>query len=226
MKRTFLFLSLFILLSSCSQGQSISVSYDQLKQQIESERLKFQTAYTTADAPEKLKLIIEARTFVFNKITTDLFNAWYGPPWDFNGTTTIPRQGKIACGYFVTTVLQDAGFDIPRIKWAQLASETFILELTSDVKRFSNKPIEDVIAYIKQQGDGLYIVGLDVHVGFIYKSGNTILFEHSNYYNPDDGVMAQALASYQPLSQSSYRIVGKILGDDMMERWVMGNAYN
>jgi hypothetical protein len=43
---------------------------------------------------------------------------------------------------------------------------------------------------------------------------------YSNYYNPDVGVMSQDLNSYNPLSNSSYRVVGKILGDEMMVNWI------
>ena len=37
---------------------------------------------------------------------------WIGTVWDFNGVTRTPKQGAIACGYFVTNVLTDLGFKI------------------------------------------------------------------------------------------------------------------
>lgn len=46
-----------------------------------------------------------------------------GTKWDYNRTTEIPRTGSIACEYFVTTVLRDAGVRLSRSKLAQLASE-------------------------------------------------------------------------------------------------------
>jgi len=211
-----------LLFIRCGYAQPSVSSYSILKATIESRRLEFQDRHAKTDGYAKKKVINEARDYLFSVIINDMFDAWYGTPWDFNGTTTTPGQGTIACGYFVTTVLQDAGFEIPRVKWAQEASETMIMHMTTDIKRFSNRPVDEVSNYLKQKGDGLYIVGLDVHTGFIFKSGDTIRFVHSNYYNPDVGVMAQDLDSYNPFQNSSYRVVGKILGDEMMRKWILG----
>ncbi|MBC7852151.1 MAG: hypothetical protein IAF94_01845, partial [Pirellulaceae bacterium] len=41
-----------------------------------------------------------------------MMHCWLGTPWDFNGTAKGPGGGKIACGYFVATVLKDAGFQV------------------------------------------------------------------------------------------------------------------
>src|SRR5688572_11801089 len=41
-----------------------------------------------------------------------MFEYWYGTRWGFYGTTPKPRQGKIACGYFVTTTLKHLGLNI------------------------------------------------------------------------------------------------------------------
>lgn len=110
----------------------------------------------------KDSVIDTARKFLLNTIGNDVFPYWYGTPWDFNGHTKIPQQGAIACGYFVTTVLLDAGFNIPRIKWAQLASEVFIKKLASNnLQRFSNKPISEIEEYLRNIEPGLYVVGLD-----------------------------------------------------------------
>lgn len=73
-------------------------------------------------------------------------------------------------------------FKIPRIKWAQSASEIFIKRLSSDkIKRLSDKPISVVEYYLKETGKGLYLVGLDCHVGFIVVREDEILFVHANY---------------------------------------------
>ena len=54
------------------------------------------------------------------QFTDFLLNAiiphWYGTPWDFNGHTSIPNQGEIACGYFVSTTLRDIGLKLNRFK--------------------------------------------------------------------------------------------------------------
>jgi hypothetical protein len=137
----------------------------------------------------------------------------------------VPGQGKIACGQFVNAVLCDAGFDIPRNRWAQMASEPVIQILSSDLKRFSNKPIGKVKDYIKGREDGLYIVGLDCHVGYIYKRGAEIKFVHASYYKPEQGVMMEELGSENPLKNSKYRVVGKILDAEMMRNWITRKKY-
>jgi len=111
---------------------------------------------------------------------------WYGTPWDFNGTTQTPGEGSIACGYFITTVLQHAGVRINRVRLAQCASQQMIEEIiVNNQKRiFSNASMEKFTGHIKQQGFGLYIVGLDAHVGFLYNDGQEIYFIHAKWANP------------------------------------------
>ena len=62
---------------------------------------------------------------------------WVETKWDFNGVSRVSRQGSIACGYFVTTVLEDIGFKLNRIKLSQQASSVMIFNLCANVKRLS-----------------------------------------------------------------------------------------
>lgn len=126
----------------------------------------------------------------------------------------------------MNTVLFDAGFDIPIARWSQLASEEFIVKLTKNLKRYRNVPVGTVAADMTAGSDGLYLVGLDRHVGFICVKGNDITFVHSNYYQKEIGVMAERLDTRNPLRDSKYRVIGKLLGDEMMEHWITGRAYN
>lgn len=196
--------------------------YPALKQRIEDRRLAFAFAYQAADSVTRATIIDSARSYLFDRITLDILPAWYGTPWDFNGTTRTPGTGTIACGYFVNTVLQDAGFRIPRIKWSQMAAEPITVKLSHRIKRFRDRPVSEVITYIQTQGDGLYKVGLDNHVGFIVARKGVIRFVHSNYYQRDIGVMSEPLDGNNPLASSRYRIIGSLLGADMMRAWIMG----
>ena len=47
-------------------------------------------------------------------------NAWEGTPWDFNGHTRYPQQGKYMWVFFVTTMLCDMGMHIDRVKLVNL----------------------------------------------------------------------------------------------------------
>jgi len=75
-----------------------------------------------------------SQAFLIQTITEKIFPCWYNTPCDFKGTTQQPGKGRIACGYFVTTVLRDAGFLIPRVKWAQFAPESMIHALALSAK--------------------------------------------------------------------------------------------
>lgn len=201
-------------------------TYDALKVRTEAARKQFAAKYEAAGAAERDSLIDTARNYLFEVITTDYFAHWYGTEWDFNGTTRTPGKGKIACGYFITTVLEDAGLKIPRTYWAQQASEYYITRMTSDVKRFSSKPLTEVAHYFDGREDGLYVVGLDNHVGFVVKKDDCLRFVHASYYNPKIGVQSEKLNSDNPLAVSAYRVSGRILGDDMVRKWIVGEQWD
>lgn len=220
----FVLISFYILLSSCSSPQPKSgfETYDSLKVHTANYQSSLKQEYKQANTQQKKAIVIAAQDSLLTLIVKEYFNYWKGTAWGFNGTTKEPKKGKIACGYFVTTVLQDAGFNIPRVKWAQVASETMIKSMTKDIKRFSNRPVETIEKYIKERGKGLYVVGLDNHTGFIFNNGKKIRFVHSNFYKADVGVMEQELNSKNPLKDSKYRVVGKILDNAMMTKWIKG----
>lgn len=197
-------------------------NYNALKASIEQRRAAFQRSYAIADSVQKAAVLDSARSYLFDRICLDLIPSWYGTPWDFNGTTRVPKQGRIACGYFVNTILQDAGFRLPRIKWSQQGAEAITVKLSHHIKRFRDRPVSELESYIESQGDGLFKVGLDNHVGFIVKRGNTVRFVHSNYYQPSVGVMSEPLEGNNPLAHSRYRIVGGLLGATMIEAWITG----
>ncbi len=203
-------------------GEPPSPTYAQQKAAIEAQRLVYQQRYAEADSAAREAIVDSARAYLFDRITLDLLPAWYGTPWDFNGTSRVPRQGHIACGYFVNTVLQDAGFRLPRIKWSQMAAEPITLKLAGTVKRYRDRPVSELDAWLRSRGDGLYKVGLDNHVGFIVVRGGQARFVHSSYYQPQEGVMSEPLAGNNPLAHSHYRLVGSLLDDAMMHDWITG----
>lgn len=145
-------------------------------------------------------------------VDKQLLPYWLGTGWSFNGTTQIPGQGTIACGYFVTTVLRDAGISLERVKLAQMASEDMIKILCKKekIKRYHNAGIGDFVNSVKKQGYGLYVVGLDLHTGFVLcDSSNDVYFIHSSGIPPYCVVKEQGLQS-PLLINSAYRVLGKL----------------
>lgn len=221
------------LLAACKNtpAQNLSTAtdappnYDSLKAAIEYNRKLYNQQYSiTTDSTGRQQVIKNARSYITGQIVNNLLPQWYGTPWAFEGTTTQPHTGQIACGYFVTTVLKHAGFNLPRVKWACVPSETLIKAITDkqNIKHYINTEATNVEAGIKASGPGIYIVGLDMHVGFIVNTGSEIRFVHSNYYEPATGVMSQPLNSINPLRDSKYRVAGKLLNDEMVRRWITG----
>jgi hypothetical protein len=223
--KTHLIFYLLLFISSC-QSQTNNQDYTALLKEIEAKKTSFQASFANADESDKDKIIEEARNYLTTIISNRVFEQWYGTKWDFNGTTRTPQKGEIACGYFVTTVLVDVGFKLPRIKWAQSASEVFIKKLSpNNLKRFTVRPLSEVKKYLYAAGDGLYLVGLDNHVGFVLVEGKSISFIHSNYYYPEVGVMKEDISTKNPLKDSHYRIFGKLLTDEMVVNWLEDNEY-
>lgn len=187
---------------------------------IETERLKLAREYR--QSANKKDLLEKVRKLLISSIDQNIFPFWYGTDWDFYGTTQIPKEGKIACGYFVTTVLRDAGVRVERVSLAQQASEKIIKSLTTEpfIKRFRNAPIENFVKDITNFGEGLYVVGLDNHVGFILNDGNEVYFVHSSYVEPSEVIKEKAVTS-PILSSSKYRVVGKISADEtLLVKWL------
>ena len=191
------------------------INYDSCKAAIQHNRQIQKPLWQHLSKADKEKIFTAA-------VTETIIPAWIGTPWDFNGATEIPQQGNIACGYFVTTVLRDAGLSISCVKLAQCASEQMITTLIQSkyISCFSNIAMEDFMIAIRTQGAGLYIVGLDNHTGFIYNDGKDIYFIHSTFIGTRN-VQKDNAATNPILKQSKYKVLGKISSDEkVLERWM------
>ena len=71
---------------------------------------------------------------LFNSMIDSIFPAWMGTNWDFNGTSNVPKQGEIACGYFVSTTLKHVGFNLNRYKLAQQAASVVLMYCVVTIK--------------------------------------------------------------------------------------------
>jgi hypothetical protein len=148
--------------------------------------------------------------------------AVYGTKWNFYGTTQKPNEGTIACGYFVTTTLRDMGVPINRVKMAQCASEEMIRSLCTKkhIHHLSNLGIPEFEKQLKKFGNGLYVVGLDNHTGFLLLSTQGNYFIHASGIYPFQ-VVKDKLSESPLLIKSKYRVVGKISGDEVfLRKWV------
>lgn len=192
-----------------SQGE-----YLELQSSIQDSQTRLTKQYkNSGDKKEKEVLMLLASDSLIEYMD-EAFSYWYGTSWAFNGTSQIPGEGSVACGYFVTTVLRDVGFNVKRRAWAQLASESLIRKLIDKkhIRVFVKTELDDFLTAIEAMGDGMYIVGLDTHIGFLLCTNGYVYFIHSSQRGIA-GVRKESAYRSKTLKKSKYRVVGKLSAD-------------
>ncbi|RYY68939.1 MAG: hypothetical protein EOO13_10955 [Chitinophagaceae bacterium] len=145
---------------------------------------------------------------VFNSIAHDMPLYWQGTKWDFNGVSRRPGEGAIACGYFITTILDDLGLKLNRIRLAQEPSSVLIKATCTNIKRYGG--LDDVKQYLASASPkAIFIVGLDFHTGFIIKENSKAYFFHSNYIQRS-GVIKEDIDHSRALNASKSFMIGDL----------------
>jgi hypothetical protein len=229
MRRPSMFRRLLLLgllaLPVSTTGATTPADYAVLKAGIQADQAKLQDRWRAAkDEQARAAVMGEARARVIEAISLELIPAWQGTTWEFYGTTQVPGQGAIACGYYVSTLLEHAGFAVERVKLAQQASERIIKTLTPEsfIWRSSDATVERSLAPVREHGPGIYMVGLDYHVGLLIHDGETIRWCDSSYIEPTAVTCQDPAEAFSYTSR--YRVIGKLLDDDMMTAWLEGRA--
>ena len=197
------------------------IDYQRARTELEAQRVELSAAWKKKPAETRQ----HARATLLAYLETSAFPAWEGTTWDFYGTTTTPREGKIACGYYVTTVLEQAGFKLQRVLLAQQASAYVVNTLARGTRVDWIRPAgnSEAVQEIKKRfGDGLYVIGFDYHVGFLRLDGDRAAFCHSSFIDPgsvtcEDPVPSGAFAS------RTY-VVADALNDSVLDDWILGRA--
>lgn len=154
----------------------------------------------------------------------EMMRCWLGTPWDFNGTAAKPGAGKIACGYFVATVLMDAGFRVDRYQLAQQPSGNILRTFLGkdDCILAVGKPYEQFTAELKRAEPGIYLLGLDTHVAFLVVENQDFRFIHSSGSRPWR-VVDESRAEAGVLQRSQWRMRGNLTADPkVLRRWLKG----
>ena len=155
---------------------------------------------------------------LFNSMIDSIFPAWMGTNWDFNGTSNVPKQGEIACGYFVSTTLKHVGFNLNRYKLAQQAASVVIDVLCGNNKAYSTDKSALINKLKAKKGNRLYVVGLDYHVGFIAVQNNEVYFIHSDSFN--NKVVKEFAFKSQGFSATNSYVYGEITNNSsLLNKW-------
>jgi hypothetical protein len=163
----------------------------------------------------------ESKRYLINTLTDSLFHFWYDTEWDFNGITQEPKKGNIACGYFVTTTLLHSGFDLQRVKLAQQPASIIIRTLCKkeSIRTFTNGNLKGLKDHLKKSDDGLYIIGLDNHVGYIHKKDTSVVMIHSNVVTGN--VCRERLDECSPIVNSKFHMIGDFTGnEEIIRKWM------
>lgn len=153
-----------------------------------------------------------------------LSDQWMGTRWALGAPQSkVPgKDNRINCGTFVGRILNDAGFRVKvnhlQRQPAQLIIQSFVGG--KRVRKFSNKKMDSFLKSVNSMGPGLYIIGLDFHVGFLLHTGNDLRFIHASYEN--GRVRNERAADATPIITSKYRVVGKVLSQKNIKDWVKG----
>lgn len=199
--------------------------YADARARLASDRDKLASELSAAKPKERPAIIAKARTRLHTALRDELIPAWFGTKWAFHGTSETPGEGAIACGYFVTTLLSHAGLHVQRARLAQQTSELIVKTLTpdSDIRRYRRGDVDAVISDTVARGDGLYVVGLDFHVGFIDVTNGEARMCHSAVLSPGAVVCEPARTAEGMLS--NYHVVGKLLTDDTVRAWLSETTF-
>jgi hypothetical protein len=217
---------MFVLLLACNEPSSADVparqsvparSYAAIRESLETSRQALAKRIDKA-------AIAKARELLVRTLRDELLPAWNGTPWAMNGISQVPHEGQIACGYFVSTTLLHAGFRVERSKLGQQASELITRSLVTEAPIWarSDQPIDAFVAKLRRGGDGIYLVGLDNHVGFVIVDGKDTWFHHAG--PGEAGVRREPALTASFLSTSRYREAAKLFDDALVERWLRGTA--
>jgi hypothetical protein len=164
----------------------------------------------------------KARERLRSYFETQAFPAWKGTPWNFYGTSQTPQQGTIACGYYVTTLMEHAGFRIERVVLAKQASAYLVASVARGTAVEWLRPASSgaaIAAIRKKWGDGMFVVGLDLHVGFLLLQGEESQFCHASYLGDATVLCEDALTSGAFVS--SLYVVADALNDNLVDDWIL-----
>ncbi len=194
--------------------------YENLLSQIKEKQENLKKEYKEAKTELEKEQILEKAQRTFVSSFEEVCKYWYGTKWSYSGMSETPGKGKIACGYFVTTVLRDLGYPIDRIKMAQAASETLIRKTVDKkfIKVRVRKDFADFMDEVEEMGDGIYILGLDTHTGFLLVDSDGV--SSTRFIHSSNGVLKgvrnQIAFSSGTIRRSKYRVAGQI----QVEKWL------
>ncbi len=193
-------------------------SYEELLQQIKKDKVEL------LKGVHQNRISMDSVEHYFLSMMRDsVFKYWYGTPWEFNGHTDEPRRGEVACGYFISTPLKHTGLNVNRFKLAQQGAANIMKSVCIGSTPFRTTSKDKLKAHLDQQApEGLYIIGLSFHVGYILRERGKNYVVHSSYFSPTK-VCKEHFDTSQALLTSEDFYLGKLsMNHQFLKKWLMG----
>jgi len=206
--------------SSGIQLQPTGSSYEQEKANVNQARRALNVGF------QKGNVTLDSVRSVFTQcLLNRIIPYWYGTSWSFSGHTPMPQQGNIACGYFISTTLQDVGIRLNRYRLAQQSplDEAEILSMGDTIRGLQHSISDSAVAVLKiRLREGLYFVGLgDSHVCYLLKWHGELLLIHSNYTTPAE-VVIQPVTQSVFIGYNQFYISDITHNDRLLQTWLKG----
>jgi hypothetical protein len=212
--------------------------WDRATAALEARRAALADRYAHARGDAARAAVLADASAAFLDAVDELVAPWLGTPWGLGTNSTARRPHEpgmtVGCSYFVTSILQGAGVALDnRYHFAQAAALHIQRSLVgagrAGIHRFLSVPPAELAPKLAALGDGLYLIGLSNHVGFVIVRGADVRFVHASYTN-DRAVSDEPLASAAAIaaSQPSGYFVSPLVtragtADDwLVDRWLRG----
>lgn len=198
---------------------TIPISYTNTKLAAKALRLRLQK-----DLRNGIISLDQVKKAFTDQLVNEILPHWYGTPWSFGGHTEVPNQGKIACGYFISTTLRDMGVKLNRYTLAQKSpiDEAKMISCGSEIKSVVQETPENALAEIDRlTHEGLYFIGFDEgHVGYLLKRDGELLLIHSNYFSPVSVCMEKLNESRVFTKFKKFHLVAISHNETLLQRWL------
>jgi hypothetical protein len=220
-------------------GEDPGVRWDRATSALAATRAELAARYARARGAERAAVVAEASTAILASLD-DVFAPWFGTPWGLGSNSTARRPHEpgmtVGCSYFVTSILAGLGVELDnRYHFAQAPALHIQRSLLGGgraaIHRYLSIPPADLAGRVSQLGDGLYLIGLSNHVGFVRVTGGAVRFVHASYTNGQvvsDEALAtsEAIAASQPAGYFVSELVtaGGAVDDWLVEQWLRGDV--
>jgi hypothetical protein len=225
-------------IQAASEDGPPAAAFTETLREVELARSSLGERFAAAGSADgRARVRARARRFVVATIVDAILPAWIGTPWTMatvrDGLRPDARRphqpgSGVSCSWFVVAVLRNAGL---RLSDARAFAGGIALDLQRStvrgrgaLHRFWGLTPERLERELVELGDGLYLIGLSRHVGFVHVGDGRAVIIHSS---PDGGraVVREPVARSAAIELSApvgYLVTPLFDDDRLIDHWLTG----